>query len=313
MTSTIQEHVSLAPMTTFQIGGAARYFTEVADEEQIRDAIAWAGEQGIGFILLAGCSNVLVPDEGVDGLVLHLVGDRFLREDSLLQCDAGCTLLEVITAMAAEGFGGWERLAGIPGSVGGAVRGNAGAFGSEIQDVVVSVRALHIPTNTVRAFAVNDCDFSYRSSFFKQHPEWVILDARFNLESTAVAHSKHLIADTIAEREKRHLQNVRAAGSFFMNPTAPKDVCLLFEQEKGVPSRAGRVPAGWLIEKAGMKGVCVGGAQTSMQHANYIINTGNATAGEVLALAAQVKQAVQEMFAVALQEEVHVIPHHLPV
>ena len=118
------------------------------------------------------------------------------------------------------------------------------------------------------------------------------------------------IEETIAEREKRHLQNVAAAGSFFMNPVAPVDVVALFEKEKHVKSRDSRVPAGWLIEKAGLKGVRVGEAIASEQHPNYIVNTGGATAKDVLALAAKIKDEVKKQFAVDLHEEAAVF-HNL--
>ena len=307
----IQEHIPLAPLTTFRIGGAARYFVEVSDKEQLQEAIAWAGERRVGFLLLAGGSNVLVPDAGVDGLVIHLVGDGFSCEDGVLRCDAGCTLLTMITAMSEQGFGGWEALAGIPGTVGGAVRGNAGAFGTEIREVVVEVVALHTETGEDRIFKNSECDFSYRHSFFKEHPEWIILEVVCVLEQVAISKSEQIINETIVEREKRHLQNVCAAGSFFMNPVAPKEVQEMFEKEKGVQSRGGRVPAGWLIEKAGMKGACIGDAQSSEQHANYIINIGNATATDVLALATQIKTAVKKQFGIDLQEEAYVVPHVL--
>ena len=111
------------------------------------------------------------------------------------------------------------------------------------------------------------------------------------------------IRDTIAEREKRHLQNVRAAGSYFMNPKAPPEIVAMFEKEKGVKSREGRVPAGWLIEKAGMKGAIVGGAIASHQHPNYIVNAENATAQDVQELAERIKTTVMGQFGVELQEE----------
>lgn len=309
----ITENIPLASLTTFQIGGQARYFVKVSDVEEVQEAIAWALEQGVGFFVLAGGSNVLVPDEGIDGLVIHLVGSDFVRQGAVLDCNAGCDLLRLIRAMSVEGFGGWEKLAGIPGSVGGGVRGGIGAFGSEIKDFVTKVRALHSVTGVMKDFSNAECNFSYRHSFFKEHPEWVIFQAEVKLSKVRAADSTVLIEQTIAEREKRHLQDVRAAGSFFMNPVASQNICEQFEKEKGVQSRENRVPAGWLVEKAGMKGVRVGGAQSSMQHANYIVNTGNATASDVRALAEQIKRAVKKQFAVDLQEEACVVPHSLPI
>ncbi|MCI0563393.1 MAG: hypothetical protein MN733_33375, partial [Nitrososphaera sp.] len=112
-----------------------------------------------------------------------------------------------------------------------------------------------------------------------------------------------IIEETIAERERRHIQDVKAAGSYFMNPVAPQNIIEMFEKEKKTTSRESRVPAGWLIEKAGMKGARVGGAQASLQHPNYIINTGNAISADVLELAERIKQTVEERFGIYLQEE----------
>jgi UDP-N-acetylmuramate dehydrogenase len=222
------------------------------------------------------------------------------------QCtvDGGKNLLELIREAGQLGHGGWEKLAGIPGTIGGAVRGNAGAFGSEIKDFVHSVTALNADTNEVRSFLNTDCSFAYRNSFFKQNPAWIILSTTVLFHNDSSENIVQGIETTIAERERRHLQNVRAAGSYFMNPVAPKEIQELFEREKGIKAREGRVPAGWLIEKAGMKGACSGGAQASLQHPNYLVNeSGTATAHDVLALAEEIKKAVYDMFGIALEEE----------
>ena len=299
----------LKPQTTFEIGGSARYFVDVRSESEIREAIAWAKEKDVPFTVLGGGSNVLIPDKGLDGLVIHIVGDLYGVENlpaqagGMLDTWAGSNLLFLIQTLGAQGYGGWEKLAGIPGTVGGAVRGNAGAFGSEIKDFVEKVRALNVETGETREFTNAECDFSYRHSFFKDNPQWVITRAYVNLGKTTPEEGERCANETIAEREKRHLQNVRAAGSYFMNPKAPPNIVEMFEKEKGVKSREGRVPAGWLIEKAGMKGATVGGAIASLQHPNYIVNQGSATADDVRELAKKVKKAVFEQFDVELQEE----------
>lgn len=300
----LQSQVPLAPLTTFQIGGEARFFAEVTDESGLHEAIQWAKEQGVEFRILAGGSNVLVPDAGFNGLVIHIVPGAWELDDAgALTADAGCNLLALIRAAGDKGWGGWEKMAGIPGTVGGAARGNAGAFGTEIKDVVVRVDAFNVGTGESRSFTNAECDFSYRQSFFKQHPEWFITKVTVQLQSVDPAESSRLIEDTIAEREKRHLQNVRAAGSYFMNPGAPLEIVSQFEVEKQVQSREGRVPAGWLIEQSGMKGFAVGGASASTQHPNYIISDGTATAEEVKAVAAAVVKAVEKKFGITLHEE----------
>lgn len=307
MTLKIQENVPLAPLTTFQIGGAARYMTDARKGDDIREAIQWAKEKGARLVVLAGGSNVLVPDDGLDALVVRIVGNLYSFSDGVVDSWAGTNLLVLMRAVGAQGYGGWEKLAGIPGSIGGAVRGNAGAFGSEIKDFVTSVRALNPETGEMIDFVNQSCDFSYRHSFFKDHPEWIILRVQVRLVQADRDRVAMSIEETIAERERRHLQNVRAAGSFFMNPKAPPDIVAMFEKEKQSKSREDRVPAGWLIEKAGMKGATVGGAIASLQHPNYIVNQGGATSHEVCNLAQIIKLEVENQFGVELSEEAMIL------
>ena len=303
MSLEIQKHVPLAPLTTFKIGGEAKYFVEVSNEREVKEAIQWAREKSTPFVILAGGSNVLIPDKGLDALVIRVVGDDHTIGGNLLDANPGCNLLSLIRALGEKGLGGWEKLAGIPGSIGGAVRGNAGAFGSEIKDFLERVKVFNIKTGEIREFGNAECEFAYRDSFFKKNPEWVIVRVFIRLQSIETSESQRLTDETVAEREKRHIQNVRAAGSFFMNPVASPEVVLMFEKEKGVKSRGGRVPAGWLIEKTGMKGSSVGDAQASLRHPNYIVNNGNATASDVLVLAGNIKREVREQLGVELQEE----------
>lgn len=303
----VKENIPLAPLTTFGIGGPARYLVDVKNEEDIRAAIEWAKERGVQFIILAGKSNVLAPDEGLNALVIHLVEGHFSLEGTSLVADAGCNLLKLIRECAKQGLGGWEKLAGIPGTIGGAVRGNAGAFGSEIKDFLVSAHAMNIETGEVCDFTNEECNFSYRQSFFKIHPGWIITRVQVRLAQADREESRESIEETIVEREKRHIQNVRAAGSFFVNPVASQEIQEMFESEKQVKSREGRVPAGWLIEKANMKGARIGDAVASEQHPNYLKNDGNATAKDVLALAEKIKKAVYDQFDIELKEEAAIL------
>ncbi|MDO8514054.1 MAG: UDP-N-acetylmuramate dehydrogenase [bacterium] len=303
----IQENIPLAPLTTFQIGGPARYFVDVTTDDEMREALAWAHEKRIKFVVLAGGSNVLIPDDGIDALVIHIAGGMYSFAGNELAADAGCNLLELIQAAGKKGLGGWEKLAGIPGTIGGAVRGNAGAFGPEIKDFVGQVKAINMNTGESRTFVTAECGFTYRNSFFKQHPKWLITRAFVHLQKVDAAESAKRAEETIAEREKRHLQNVKAAGSFFMNPTASAEIVAMFEKEKGVKSREGRVPAGWLIEKAGMKGATVGGAIASLQHPNYLVNQKNATASDVLSLSKKIEEEIKKEFGVQLEREAAVL------
>lgn len=302
-----RENIPLAPLTTFEIGGPAKYLVDVRSENDIREAIVWATDKGLSFVILGGGSNVLVPDNGLDALVIRFVGNLYSIGGGEVDAWAGTNLLTAMQALGAQGWGGWEKLAGIPGTIGGAARGNAGAFGPEMKDFVTRVRALNGKSGEVRDFTNPECDFSYRHSFFKDHPEWIITRVFIRLEKVDPVESARLVAETITEREKRHLQNVRAAGSYFMNPKAPPEIVGMFEKEKQTKSREGRVPAGWLIEKAGMKGATVGGAIASLQHPNYIVNQGGATSHDVCNLAQTIKLEVFNQFNVELYEEAAVL------
>ncbi len=299
----LQEHVPLAPHTTFGIGGPARYFVEAVQEDDVRDALLWAREHRVPVYVIGGGSNLLVPDEGLEALVLKIATTKWHTSGETVFAEAGCVLDTLIRNAAQLKLGGMEKMAGIPGSLGGAIRGNAGAFGTEIKDLVTSVRVMNMHTLTISEMPASECAFAYRMSIFKGRPEIIILSAQLRLRQGDPKASLVAIDETIAERERRHIQNVRAAGSYFMNPVAKDDVRHLFEAEKGVSSREGRVPAGWLIEKSGAKGLRVGDAQSSDQHADYIVNVGNATAADVRALAAQIKELVANRFAVQLKEE----------
>src|SRR3989338_642143 len=307
MTLDIQENVPLAPMTTFKIGGPARYFAVVRSESEIREALEWVKIKKIPHIVWAGGSNILVPDEGIEALVMCIENQDLSFFKNTLEADAGCNLLSLIRTASEKGLGGWEKLSGIPGTLGGAIRGNAGAFGPEIKDFVQKVRAFNTGTGDIREFDNAECEFVYRNSFFKRNPEWIVMRVLIELENADPTDSADLIARTIAEREKRHIQNVRAAGSFFVNPVVSKEIQAMFEKEKGLHSREGRVPAGWLIEKVGMKGARVGDAVASEQHPNYIKNDGKATAKDVLTLARQIKDAVRASFSIDLKEEAVVL------
>ncbi len=298
----VQEYVPLAPFTTFGIGGNARYFIACTSITDIHEALAYCREKALPCVVLSGGSNVLIADEGFDGCVIHIKNQGSNRLGNTVVIEAGCSLLESIERCHEYNLGGWESLSGIPGSIGGAIRGNVGAFGSEIQEYCTEVRTCHSETGEEKIFIAAECDFSYRSSFFKEHPEWIILSGTLNLKQggpEAIAK----ISQTITEREKRHLQNVPCAGSYFMNPVAPQWVQDIFAEEKGTEAREGRVPAGWLIEKVGMRGYKQGNAASSEMHANYLINTGNATAADVRAVAAAIQDAVRAKYIVSLREE----------
>lgn len=306
---TVQENVPLAPFTTFKIGGPARYFTEVQDAQGVVEAFEWAEKKRVPTFVLAGGSNILFPDMGYEGLIIRIVGEHIQINDSLVTASAGSVLNTVIHNSLVEGLQGLEYMSGIPGSLGGAVRGNAGAFGTEIKDAVKKVKAVNKLTGLVKDFYNEECEFGYRESFFKRHPEWVILEVQLFLRSGHNPDELLKIAkDTMAKREAKHPQDAKCAGSFFMNPLVTDEKLLQeFEEETGAPSRNSKLPAGWIITKIGLRGKKIGGAQMSNQHPNYLVNVDNATADDVLILASFVKTRVRNELGIQLKEEIQYV------
>ncbi len=297
----------LAQLTTFGIGGTARFYTSVTSEAELLAAITYATEQSVPYIILSGGSNMLIADAGYSGLIIHNKLHGIQIEDTVLTIASGEVLLNALMYASEHGLGGWEKLGGIPGTVGGAVRGNAGAFGTEIGDFIQSVTVYDTAEGTYKNFDHSSCAFAYRNSLFKQSNKYIIIRCTILLSSSNGDDSKSLIQETILERERRHLQNVACAGSYFMNPVAPQNVQDLFATEKSALAKEGRVPAGWLIEKVGLKGFAVGGAVASTMHPNYVMNTGTATAQDVRAVAQKIQNEVQEQFGITLAEEVTLV------
>ena len=308
----IKENVELAPYTTFKVGGPARFFAEVKSEEDLIGALDFAKQNQARVFFLSGGSNVLFSDEGFDGLViLNKIASKINFRKSfwrnIVSADAGIELKRFLEFLQMAGLSGYEKLYGVPGSLSGAIRGNAGAFGVEIKDHLLSVRALNTQTLERKVFKKKELNFAYRHSFFKENPEWFVLSADFALKASDAEEIKSKMEKILQEREKRQLQNIKSVGSFFKNPKAPKEVQELFEKEKGVAAREGRVPAGWLIEKVGLKGKRLAYARVSDSSANYLINDGFAKSKDILELAELVKSEVKEKFGILLEEEVHVV------
>ncbi len=304
----IKNNVPLANYTTFKIGGDAKYFCTVNSESELQEAIRWAKENKLDFFILSGGSNILFSDNGFDGLVIKMdLHNEISTRNTTVSVSAGMSLKRFLEFLAMNSMAGFENLYGIPGSVGGAVRGNAGAFGVEIKDRLTKARIYDTDNDLFFELNNEELHFDYRHSAIKEKPTLVITQAEFEFCRGSEYEIREVMFNTVKEREKRQLQNVKAAGSFFKNPQAPKEVQKLFEEDKGVKSKDGRVPAGWLIDKLGLKGKKIGGAMVSETSANYLLNHKDATSEEILALAEEIKEKVKEAFDINLEEEVSIV------
>jgi len=261
----------MAEHTSFRCGGAAAAYCEPADEAALIACVRELHGSGRPYFLLGNGTNVLVRDEGYAGTV---VSTRNLA--------AGALLSAVCRQAAERGLCGLEPLSGIPGTLGGAVRMNAGAYGAEIGDFVREVRVYDPQSDKQFVLLNNDCRFGYRASVFQERP-WVILDVALSPESGDPAEALAKIREFARRRNEKQPMELPSAGSFFKRP------------EGDFAAR--------LIEEAGLKGYAVGGAAVSEKHAGFLVNTGGATAADVLAVAAHVKEVVFAKFGILLEEE----------
>jgi UDP-N-acetylmuramate dehydrogenase len=283
-TGELRPHEPLAPYTTWQIGGPAELLAVPASVEDLVSALAWAASQGIPWRLLGNGSNLLIHDQGVRGLVLRVrkVLDEIKVDGQLLTAGAGASFPAVAKTAAARGLAGLQFAAGIPGTVGGAVVMNAGWHQFETGNVIVSVDFLHADGRRT-TMDREQCAFTYRGSSFQRTPG-VVLGATFQLEPGDPAVIQAEVDEYTSARKLNQPVDRPSCGSVYLQP--PGDF------------------AGRLIDAAGLKGRRVGGMEVSNLHANFFINTGDATCADALALMEQVEQEVGRQFGVELVREV---------
>lgn len=302
----IRENISLSPLTSFRIGGNAKYFVQVKTIEELNEALDFAKEKNLDFYVIGSGTNLLVSDNGFSGLIIQMKMNEISVHENLLEVEVGAPLIKAINFSAENGLSGIEPLAGIPGTIGGAVRGNAGAFGTEISSVTKSVKALDWENRSIVEFSFDECDFSYRSSVFKKNKNLIVISATLELKKGNIESVKEKTKETILRRANRGLHGVKSAGSYFMNPVVTDEKLLSeFEKDSGSLARNSTLPAGWIIENAGLLGKQIGGAQVSPAHANYVINAGEAKAEDVIMLVSFIKQQVRDKFGIQLREEVN--------
>lgn len=303
----IQENIILAPYTTFKIGGPAQYFALVKTLEELQEALLWAKENTQDIFVFGGGSNLLISDDGIKGLVIKLDLQRLEFNDNQIIVGAGVNLAYLLNQTLANNLIGLEFAAGIPGTVGGAIRGNAGTYGKAMGDVVTAIRYLD-KDNQLKTMHKNEADFAYRHSIFKVN-NYLIVEAEILLEHGDVAASRALIQERLAYRQNNH-PNQPSAGCIFKNiDFRETDIEALkskgIEIDKFLEHK--KIPAGYLIEKAELKGKTIGQAQVSPQHANYIINLGQAKAEDVMILTSLIKQQIRDKFGLQLEEEVQFV------
>lgn len=303
----IQRSVPLASLTTFKIGGPAEYFVEIKTKEELMQALDWAEKEEKELLILAGGSNLLINDKGVRSLVVKMNNDDIQVKGERIVCGAGASLIQASRLAANQGLSGLEWAIGIPGTVGGAIRGNAGAYGCAIENIIETVEVLNKKRLNFAIFSRRDCRLSYKESILKSSKDLIIWSAIIKLNRARQEDVNKLIENYSANRQKAQ-PRLPSAGCVFKNLSVQalkKGNAYLVEQALDNDMVKGnKVPVGWIIDRLGLKGKTIGGAKISLEHANFIVNTGKAKSEDVIALISCIKQAARDKFGVQLQEEI---------
>lgn len=302
----IRKNVRLASLSTFCIGGRAEYFCSVGKPDELVKAIGLAKKLKLPYRIFAGGSNVVFPDGTLRGLLIRFSGGWLVRKGNIIVADGGVSLARIVSSSIGWGLKGLETLSGIPGTLGGAIVGNAGAYGHSISEIVKRVEVWD-PFDTTQGKRVwlkkSACKFGYRDSIFKRKTI-LVLRVEFVFRKGNKKELKKISREIIKIREKKYRPDLKCPGSFFKNVLAEnisEKSLKLIDRKKIIE---GKIPAGYLLEEAGAKGMKLGGVRIANFHGNLLINSGRAKAKDVKKMAEILKRKVYKKFGIKLEEEV---------
>jgi UDP-N-acetylmuramate dehydrogenase len=298
------ENIPLSRITRFAIGGPTQALADASSEAALMAAMD--AVRGTPHTLIGGGSNLVADDRGFPGVVLRYTGKNIEIDGQVVRVAAGALLQDLVDATIAAGLEGLHTMTGIPGWVGGAIYGNAGAYGHSIHEFVQSVRVVDCSGDgsAVREIGNAACEFHYRESVFKRHKEWIVLETTLRLPTGDPAALRAKADEILKIRNEKYPPTMRCAGSIFKNlilTELPESV------RAQVPERVireGKVPSAYFLELAGAKGMVLGGVQVADYHANLIYNSGGGTSQQVRELIATLKRRVQDRCGLMLEEEV---------
>jgi len=312
--SKIQKNISLAPMTTFKIGGPAKFYIEIKTKEDLIEATKWAEKNKEEVFILAGGSNVLINDKGINGLIIKIDNDEIVFKGDRIECGAGANLTRIVRQVTSKNLSGLEWAINIPGTIGGAVRGNAGAYGDCIKNSIETVEIFNSKNGKFITLSNKDCEFNYRESIFKKIEDshkkiiWKVI-LKLNKENQEKINE--LIIKYSGHRQKNQ-PKLPSAGCVFKNfnvanlrEESPRIAKLIDEAENEGRVKNGMIGAGWVIDNLlDLKGKKIGDAKVSLEHSNFIVNTGKASSEDVITLISYIKQQSRSKFNIQLQEEI---------
>ncbi|MBT3349133.1 UDP-N-acetylmuramate dehydrogenase [bacterium] len=295
MGAEISKNQELAKLSFYGIGGVADEVWKIGDRESLRESWADTIAEKIPKFVLGSGSNCVFSDRGFRGRIFILTDESVEKRGNFWTINAGKKLQNLVEESAAAGFEDLKNLSGIPGTIGGAVRGNAGAFGCEICDAIAAVEFFDDAGN-LKILKSGDCDWNYRSSIFKKNPDWCVARAVLRFEKIGDPEKISAEVKNLKNERWQKYPPGRSGGSFFKNPRS------------GTFSDTGeKFTAGKLLEKSGAKKDRIGAVEISEKHANFFLNLGNAKQDDLVALARKWKKIVAEKFGVELEPEIAIV------
>jgi UDP-N-acetylmuramate dehydrogenase len=306
----ILENYSLEKENSFSIKSKAKYFIETYNKEDIIQALNFAFQKKMPYLIIGKGSNILLPEK-FEGVVIKIKNSKLKIKKDLIEVEAGAPLNLALSAALKNSLSGLEWAIGIPGTIGGAIYGNAGAFGKSMKDIVKTVTVLEVKNKKfkIKKLKNKDCKFGYRESIFKKKKNLIILSTTLKLKKDSKNEIKKRIKEYLKIRKKTQPLNFPSAGSVFKNPEFKIKNKNLFKRypELNEFQKKGIIPAGWLIEKCNLKGKKIGGAKISEIHGNFIVNFNKATSKDILKLINLIKRKVKKNFDIELKEELQTI------
>lgn len=311
----------LSTILWYKIGGIAKFLLDVKSKEDLQKALDFVKKNNFKKVFVIGSgSNLLFSDKYFDGAIIHISAEgKSVRvfDDFFLEAFAGETLDSVVQFSFKNNLAGLEWAGGLPGTVGAAVRGNVGAFGYEIKDVLEEAEAVDIRNGNgeIKKFKRKDIEFSYRDSLFKKNSNLIVVSSVFRLKKVTVGKIEEacqVYLSNIKYRKDNHPQEYPNCGSVFKNITEKEKVKKILEvypdiEEKVKKSWHGKVSAGYLIKRLGMASFTIGNAQISQKHANFILNLGNAKFSDIISIITTIKSKFLETFGFVPEEEVEIV------
>lgn len=309
----IKQNEPMSKHTTFKIGGPARYFCEVRTKNEIIEALKAAEKASVQYFILGGGSNLLVSDKGYDGLVIKQLDNKYSIDGENVFAESGVLLQELLEATLDAGLVGWAWAAGLPGTVGGAVRGNAGAYGEAMSDIITSVELYK--NGEVVTFNPEQMKFSYRHSIVKEE-KYVVLSVNLRLKKGDTTEDKKLVDKYNEYRRQTQPLDMPNSGCVFKNVdlkthTVEKEKILkvldITEEEYARATKHNKLPVSFIFDKMDLKGKQIGGAKISEKHGAFIVNTGTATSEHVIMLMSELKMKIRNQLGIMLEEEIQYV------